>query len=111
MNYTGRLKVRYMVQQRNIQKYSEDDHYCNALYKHAREMAIQFKEPTSFLSTDDKNKIKVGELNCPIPAVARGRKVLLVQDKLCKQLINFSSITSTSTVVLMNEIPEKVDDS
>ena len=104
MNYTGRLKVRYMVQQRNIQKYSEDDHYCKALYKYAREMAIQFKEPTSFLSTDDKP-------NCRIAAVTRGRKVLVAQDKLCKQPINFSSITLTPTDFLMNEIPEKVDDS
>ena len=27
LNYTGRLKIRYMVQQRAIRKHSDDDHY------------------------------------------------------------------------------------
>ena len=40
LNYTGRLKVRYMVQQRAILKQSDDDHYCAAIYKYAREMAV-----------------------------------------------------------------------
>ena len=43
LNYTGRLKVRYMVQQRAIRKHSDDDHYCACLYKYAREMAVEFK--------------------------------------------------------------------
>ena len=45
-------------------------------------MAIQFKEHTSFLSTNNKNKIKVGELNCPIAAVNRERKVLVTQEQV-----------------------------
>ena len=40
LNYTGRLKVRYMVHQRTIRKQSDDDdHYYAPLYKYAREMA------------------------------------------------------------------------
>ena len=106
MNYTCRLKVRYMVQQRNIRKYSEDDHYCNTLYKYASEMTIQFKEHTSFLSTDDKDKIKVGEPNCPIAGVTRRRKVLVAHGQVVQAADHdFSSIT----VVLMNEIPENVE--
>ena len=46
MIYSGHLKIQHMVQKCNIRKYSEDDHYCNALYKYAMEMAIQFKEHT-----------------------------------------------------------------
>ena len=55
---------------------TEDDHYFNALNKYAREMAIQFKEHTSFLSTNDKKKCN-GERNCPSAVVTRGRKVLV----------------------------------
>ena len=39
-------------------------------------MAIQFKEHTSPLSTNDKKKCN-GERNCPIADVTRGRKVLV----------------------------------
>ena len=48
-----------MAQQCNIRKYQDYDHYCHALYKYARDMAIKFKEHTYFLRTNDKNKIKV----------------------------------------------------
>ena len=66
LNYTGRLKIKYMMQQRTVRKFSEDDHYCSALYIYARELAIKFRDFTSFISTDDKNKVKCGELGCPI---------------------------------------------
>ena len=73
-------------------------------------MAIQFKEHTSFLSTNNKNKIKVGELNCPIAAVNRERKVLVTQEQVEQAADqDFSSITLTPPVVLMNEIPEKME--
>ena len=60
LNYTGRLRIKYMVQQRTLCKVFEDDHYCSALYKYARELAIRYTNFTSFISTDDKNKIKCG---------------------------------------------------
>ena len=71
-----------MVQQLNIRKYSQDDHYCNSRCKYAREMAIQFKYNASFLSTDGKNKIKVVEVSCVIAAVTRGRKVLVAHEQV-----------------------------
>ena len=112
LNYTGRLAIRYMVQQRNIRKFSEDDHYCNALYKYAREIAIRFKDFTAFISTDDKNKIKVGEPDCPIAAVTRGKKVLVAHGHVVQAADHdFSSITLTPTVVLLNDVPNTVDDS
>ena len=60
LNYTERLRIKYMVQQRTLCKFFEDDHYCSALYKYARELAIRYTKFTSFISTDDKNKIKCG---------------------------------------------------
>ena len=47
------LGIKYMFQQRTVQKISEDNHY-----KYARELAIQYRNSTLFTTTDHKNKIK-----------------------------------------------------
>ena len=75
-------------------------------------MTSKFKEHTSSLSTNDKNKIKVDETNYPIAAVTRGRKVLVAHERIVQAADHdFLVITLTPTVVLMNEIPQKADDS
>ena len=43
-----------VVQQRNIQKFSEGDHYCNAFFKCAREIVIRFNKHFTFVSANDK---------------------------------------------------------
>ena len=53
LNYIGRLGIKYIFQQRTVQKISEDNHY-----KYARELAIQYRNSTLFTTTDHKNKIK-----------------------------------------------------
>ena len=40
-------------------------------------VAIKFSDHCAFISTDDKFKIKVGEPNFPVAAVAHGKRVLL----------------------------------
>lgn len=47
----------------------QDDHYCNALFKYAREIAIKFNEYSTFVNTNNKNKIKVEVQGCPTSAV------------------------------------------
>ena len=75
-------------------------------------MTSKFKEHTSSLSTNDKNKIKVDETNYPIAAVTRGRKALVAPERIVQAADHdFLVITLTPTVVLMNEIPQKADDS
>ena len=75
-------------------------------------MTCKFKEHTSSLSTNDKNKIKVDETNYPIAAVTRGRKALVAHERIVQAADHdFLVITLTPTVVLMNEIPQKADDS
>ena len=112
VNFTGRLKVRYMVQQRNIRKLSENDYYCNVLFKYAREIQIRFNEHPTFVSTNNENKIKVGEPGCPLSVVIVGENVL-VANQYATQLAdqNFSSVAITPTVALINDIPLKVADS
>ena len=52
MNYTGRLKVKYLVQQRMIRKQHDDG---GAILKYTREFAVEFKDFCSYISTDDKH--------------------------------------------------------
>ena len=66
----------------------------------------------SFLSTDDKNKIKVGEPNCPLSAVTRGKRVLVAKGQVLKSSDHdFSTLSLTPTVVLLHDIPFAVDNS
>lgn len=99
-----------MVQQRNIRKLSENDYYCNVLFKYAREIAIRFNEHPTFVSTNNENKIKVGEPGCPLSVVIIGENVL-VANQYATQLIRTSSVAVTPTVALINDIPLKVADS
>ena len=80
-NYTGRFKVRSIVQQRNVHKYTPDNHYSAALYKYSRQLAIMFKEYTAFASTADKCKIKIDKPNFPVVALTRGKQVLVAKGK------------------------------
>ena len=74
MNYTGPLKVWYMVLQCNIQKYSDGDHYCNAIYKYAREMKGWFNS-------------KIHLFKVQLMLWPGEEKSWWLMGKLCKQLI------------------------
>ena len=75
-NYTGKLKVRYLMQQRLIGKEHDDAHYCAAIFKYAREFSLMNREHCTFLWTDDKHKISTGEPGVPLSALPRGKRVL-----------------------------------
>ena len=74
--HTGKLKVKYMVQARQLRLDHPDAHYASAIFWYEKEFACMFKDHTDFVSCDDKHTIKVGERNFPVAAVDRGRKVL-----------------------------------
>ena len=68
-----------------VRKLHDDDHYMKALFKYAREYAINIRDICSFICTDDKHKIDVGEPNFPLAAVPRGKQVLVARkEKLFK---------------------------
>ena len=111
-NYTGRLKIRYMVQKRSISKARDDDHYCAAIYRYLREFSIRFQDNCAMVSTDDKNKIKVGKPNYPISAVTQGKQVLVAHGQsLQASDHDFSKISLVPTVVLIHEIPNSIHES
>ena len=79
--YTGRLKVKYMVQARQFRKFHPDSHYASALYRYLRCFAIKYVSFASFFSLDDKHHCKVGEPGHPVAAVERGKRVIVTLDK------------------------------
>ena len=92
--------------------FSLNSHYCAALYKYAKCLAVQFKEYSTFVSTDDKCKIKCGEPNFPITAVICGKQVLIERGTVCRTADHdMSCITLVPTVVLTNDISDNVDKS
>ena len=112
MNYMGKVKVKYMVQQHNICKSHDDEYCCSAIYKYLHEQIVTHKDCAAFVSTDDKNKIKIGEPKCPITAATRGKRVLVATNQLLQAADHdFSTISVTPTVVLLHHIPADVEDS
>ena len=93
--------VLFIVQKRNIRKSIAHNHYCNTFFKYAKELAIRYSDHCSFISTDNKWKIKVGESNFSIAVVAHGKRVDAVLNQLFEVTDHkFSSVTITPTVEL-----------
>ena len=110
INYTGHLKIKYMVQQRNIRKSLDDDYYCAVLYRYLREFSLLFRDYCTMISTNDKNKIKVGEPGCPVAAVTRGKRVLMGQGQVVQVADHdFSNTTIIPTVFLVHNLPPTID--
>ena len=105
LNYTGRFPVKYMLQQRMIRKSHDDDHYTNAIFKYAREYAVSIRDICSFVCTDDKNKISIGEPNFPLAALIRGRRVLVGNNESFQVGDHdFSTIILFPTVIFVIDI-------
>ena len=113
--HTGKLKIKYMVQSRQLRLDHPDVHYASAVYKYQKEFACKFKNVTEFVSCDDKHTIKVGEPNYPVAAVDRGKVVLcrLVGDKKLFQVADhdFTKSSFTPSVHLLLDIPDSVEGS
>ena len=114
--YTGRLKVKFMIQAHQYRKAHIDAHidahYASALFRYEREFAVKYAEYATFVSLDDKHVIKVEEPGLPIAAVERGKKVLVsLQKRFEVGDHDFSKFSLTPSVALVIDIPETVDGS
>ena len=112
LQYTGRLKVKYMVQKRQVRKFHEDAHCASALFRYEKEMAIKFRRFTTFVSLDDKHKVPVGDPGYPVASVEQGKKVLIFINKpFMVGDHDFTCSSLTPSVALFIEIPESIDGS
>ena len=76
MWFTGHFEVKYKIQVRQLRQ-KIDDHYAAALFKYLREFAIQFREHSTLVLTDDKAKVvNVGEPGALVSSSVHRKKTL-----------------------------------
>ena len=98
-----------MVQFRQVNAYHIDSHYCAAIFKYLRELAIKFRSHVSFAS---QHIIKVGEPGFPVAAVERGKQVVVSTDApFCVGDHDFTKAKIVPSVTLLCNVPEKITDS
>ena len=75
LQYTGRFRMKFMIQQRQWRRQHPDSHYAAATFRYTREYALMLRDHCSFICLDDKHKVKVGEPGFPVASAERGRRV------------------------------------
>ena len=76
LNYTGRFRVKYRLQTRQLRRTHIDLHYCHKVALNARCFVLRFKPLSLLLGLDDKCKIPVGEPNAEVSGLARQRSTM-----------------------------------
>ena len=110
--YTGRLKIKFMIQARQLRSNHVDAHYASALFRYQKEFSIKFRDHLTFTSLDDKHTMKVGEPQCPVAAVERGKQVLVSKDKkLTVADHDLTRLTLTPSVAMIIDVPESIEGS
>jgi hypothetical protein len=111
--YKGRIPVRMKVQTRQLRASHQDDHFCAALFKYARNYAVNNRSDCTFVCMDDKAKVDFGEPGMFSSSGVRGKKSIvpmnsqlscLDHDVQCKGSL-------TPSVILDVDIPESLSDS
>ena len=64
----------------------------------------------AFIFTEAQHKILVGEPDTPLPALPRGKGVLVDAGEYF-QVADYSLVSIMPTVILLNDIPEEIDGS
>ncbi|CAG2243123.1 unnamed protein product [Mytilus edulis] len=108
--YTGKLKVKFMIQSRQFRKTHVDMHYASAIFRYQKEFAIMYKPFCNFVCMDDKHKLKVGEPGYPVATVERGKQVIVAMGKKFEVADHdFTKFSITPSVNLFSEIPDEIE--
>ena len=111
-HHSGQFDIKFMVQSRQVNADHIDSHYCAAIFKYLRELAIKFRMHTSFVSQDDKHFVKVGEPGFPVAAVERGKQVVVSADApFSVGDHDFTKAKIIPSVTLLCNVPEKITES
>ena len=110
-HYRGRLKVKHAVEKHLFRKSHPDEHYTAALFRYQREMAVKYRDLSSFICIDDKHCIKVGQPGYPVAAAERGQQVIVSQTETFVGNHDFTRFSIISSVVLQVNIPDSFEGS
>ena len=92
-----------------IRKQHGDDHYCACLYKYLQSIAVQLRDISNFICTDDKHEVPTDESGYPLSALRRGCRVLVATNESYQVGdYDFRKINVIPTVILLNNITEKL---
>ena len=112
LHYTGRLKVKFKVQQRQWRRSHVDSHYAAACFRYMREYALLLKEHCSFICLDDKHKVKIGEPDFPVASAERGRRVPVnYEEVFTAGDHDFTKFGIIPSVIFIVDIPDEISDS
>ena len=113
LRYTGKLDIRYALQIQQLRAAHPDDHYCAALFKMQRAMAVELRNHSNFVCLDDKAKIPIGEPNTPMSTGVRGTASLMAAGSTPRALDHdqASKGSLTPSVILQCDIPSSPDGS
>ena len=77
-----------------------------------REYSITLRDVCSFVSLDDKHKVKIGEPNYPVAAAERGKRIIVRSDEvLSVGDHDFTKFSLVPSVIFILNIPEEISDS
>ena len=79
--FTGKLKLKCMVQVRQFRKKHGDSLYASALFRYEKEFSLKYQSHVDFICMDDKHVCKVGEPGYPVAAMERGKAVIVSKDQ------------------------------
>ena len=100
--YTGRLRLKFMVQSRQFRKSHVDCHYAS----------IRYRTYVNFVCMADKHVCKVGEPGYPLASVERGKGVLVGKNQSFQMADHdFSVLSITQSVSFFLDIPDTIEDS
>ena len=111
VRYSGKLKIKFMIQSRQFRKTHEDMHYASAIFRYEKEFCLKFKEYCNLICVDDKHKVKVGEPGFPVATVERGKEVLVSMGKVFEVCDHdFTKLSITPSVALKVNIPKSIEE-
>lgn len=114
LRYTGRFRVKFAVQVRQLHRDHQDSHYVSALLQYVKSFAVRFCSHCLYVSVDDKAVVPVGEPDCPISTGVRGHNRSLVSldgPQLLALDHDFHVHGIIPSVAFFVSIPEKPSDS
>ena len=110
LHYTGRFRVRRVVQARILRKTNPDADYAMAVYNFLKKRSIKYNADAVFFSADAKCKISIGEPTFPLQQFLAGKKVIIGKNEVFKVADHdFSKLSIIPDAVLVHDIPENYE--
>jgi hypothetical protein len=112
MHHTGRLNIKFKIQQRQWRRDRIDCHYAASCFRYIREYSIMVRDYCILACLDDKHKIKIGEPNFSVASAERGRWVPMgIDSALQSGDHDFTKFGIIPSVILIVDIPNNIDES